>query len=260
MSCLETRLIRGIVVGTLAGWLLGSCSTGYSLTSVEGGRIAITEAYDCNPDMEALNILKPYKQKVDSIMSPVIGHSATDMAAFRPESPLSNLIADVLRQSGSKAIGKPVDVAVMNMGGIRNAMPEGEITFGTIYEIAPFENALCVVTMEGITLKKLFCQIASVHGEGLSGASLQIDSLGNLLDAKVGGRPVDDKKIYTVATIDYLAEGNDKMEAFLDAKSRIYPKDALLRNLLLDYVRQCEQEGKFVSSQMEGRIKLSASN
>ena len=139
-------------------------------------------------------------------------------------------------------------------------MPEGEITYGTIYEIAPFENALCILTMDGATLKELFAEIASVHGEGLSGAVLQIDEEGNLLDAKVNGRPVEEKKVYTVATIDYLAEGNDRMMAFRKAQSKTFPKDALLRGLLLDAVKQCEQKGQFVSAQVEGRIKVSASN
>lgn len=168
MNYLNVRLVKSAVAGVLAGWLLASCSSGYSLAGVEGGRVAITDVYDRKPDAEALNILKPYQQKVDSIMSPVIGHSAKNLTAYRPESPLSNLMADVLRQAAVRAIGKPADVAVMNMGGIRNAMPEGEITFGTVYEIAPFENALCVLTMDGATLKELFGQIASVHGEGLS--------------------------------------------------------------------------------------------
>ena len=215
MNYLNVRIVKSAVAGVLAGWLLASCSSGYSLAGVEGGRVAITDVYDRKPDAEALNILKPYQQKVDSIMSPIIGHSAKNLTAYRPESPLSNLMADVLRQAAVRAIGKPADVAVMNMGGIRNAMPEGEITFGTVYEIAPFENALCVLTMDGATLKELFGQIASVHGEG---------------------------------------------EAFRRASSKIFPKDALLRNLLLDYVKQCEQKGQFVTSQVEGRIKVSASN
>ena len=37
--------------------------------------------YDRKPDVEALNILKPYQQKVDSIMSPIIGHSAKNLPA-----------------------------------------------------------------------------------------------------------------------------------------------------------------------------------
>lgn len=260
MNYLKVKIVRGMAIGMLAGWLLGSCSSSYSLVGVEGGRVAITRQYDNHSDAEAFNILRPYQQKVDSIMSPVIGHSAMSMSAFRPESPLSNLIADVLRQAGETAVGKPVDVAVMNMGGIRNAMPEGEITFGTIYEIAPFENALCVLTMDGATLEELFKQIASVHGEGLSGATLQIDEQGHLLEARVNGRPVEAKKVYTVATIDYLAEGNDKMDALRNAQSKLFPKDALLRSLLLDYVKKCEQKGQFVSSQVEGRIKVNASN
>ena len=134
------------------------------------------------------------------------------------------------------------------------------LSYDKNHKIAPFENALCVLTMDGATLKELFGQIASVHGEGLSGATLKIDVEGNLLEAKVNGRQIGAKKTYTVATIDYLAEGNDKMEAFRRASSKIFPKDALLRNLLLDYVKQCEQKGQFVTSQVEGRIKVSASN
>ena len=241
--------------GLLIG--LGSCSSGYSVVSVEGGRFPMTEAYDVNPDARAEAILAPYKRQVDSIMSPVIGHSAATLTSQRPESPLSNLISDVLRRSASSIIGGEADVAVMNMGGIRNALPEGVVTFGTIYEIAPFENALCVLTMDGKTLIRLFEQIAAVHGEGLSGARLVITSDGKLVDAKVGGKSVDPRKDYTVATIDYLAEGNDKMPAFRDAKSKTFPKDKVLRDLLIDYVKQCEEKGQFVTARTEGRIKVS---
>ena len=90
MNYLNVRLVKSAVAGVLAGWLLASCSSGYSLAGVEGGRVVITDVYDRKPDAEALNILKPYQQKVDSIMSPVIGHSAKNLTAYRPESPLFN--------------------------------------------------------------------------------------------------------------------------------------------------------------------------
>lgn len=47
-----------------------------------------------------------------------------------------------------------------------------------------------------------------------------------------------DNKLYTVATIDYLADGNGSMEAFLQADDRVCPEGATLRGLFLDYVRQ----------------------
>ena len=101
---------------------------------------------------------------------------------------------------------------------------------------------------------ELFQQIAAVHGEGLSGARLVISKDGRLLRAEVGGKPVDPAKEYRVATIDYLAEGNDRMEAFKKATSRTEPQDAVLRDLFIDYVKQCEAKGVFVNAEIEGRI------
>lgn len=52
-----------------------------------------------------------------------------------------------------------------------------------------------------------------MHGEGLSGACLEISGDGKLLDATVAGKEIEDSKEYKVATLDYLAEGNDHMTA-----------------------------------------------
>ena len=76
--------------GTL---LLGGCASGYLVKDIEGGRVAMTAEYDKNPDRDAEAILQPYRRVVDSIMSPVVGHSARALEAYRPESPLSNLLA-----------------------------------------------------------------------------------------------------------------------------------------------------------------------
>ena len=209
------RIMCIIPAGIVAGiFMFSSCHSGYSLASVEGSRIEVTAALDANPDSAAIAVLAPYQKTVDSIMSPVIGQSARFMDRFRPESELSNLVADILRYSASAYIGRMADVGVTNMGGLRTALPEGDITYGNIYEITPFENTLCIVTMNGVLLRELFENIAAVHGEGLSGACLEISGDGKLLDATVAGKEIEDSKEYKVATLDYLAEGNDHMTAF----------------------------------------------
>ena len=180
------RIMCMIPAGIAAGvFMFSSCQSGYSLASVEGGRIEVTAAWDASPDSAAVAVLAPYQKTVDSIMSPVIGRSARFMDRFRPESELSNLVADILRRSASAYIGRIADVGVTNMGGLRTALPEGNITYGNIYEITPFENTLCIVTMNGILLRELFENIAAVHGEGLSGARLEISRDGKLLNATV---------------------------------------------------------------------------
>lgn len=232
-----------------------SCNSGYSVQNIEGGRVAITDEFDQFPaDKEVVSVINKYKNGLDSIMSPVVGYAARNLDSHRPESPMSNLMADLLRQTAVKSLGKPADIAVMNIGGIRNSFTEGAITFGNIFEIAPFENAFCVLVMDGKAVQELFEQIAYVRGEGLSGANLVISKDRKLISASIAGKPVDPNKDYTVATIDYLAEGNDKMPAFLKAKSKIFPENSLLRSLLLEYVQNCNKKGIKVDAKVEGRI------
>lgn len=204
--------------------------------------------------MDAWRILQPYQEGVDSIMKPVIGEAAQKLEAYRPESPLSNLLADILRNSAETKAGIKADVGVMNMGGIRGLLNKGEITIASAYEIAPFENRLAVVTLKGADLLDLFGQMAAVHGEGLSGATLAISKEGKLLDAKVGGEQVDPEKDYQVATIDYLAEGNDRLGAFKKATAKVEPENAVLRDLFIEYVKRVEAAGRCVDAKIEGRI------
>lgn len=80
-------------------------------------------------------------------------------------------------------------MGLVNMGGLRNVLTEGPITCGNIYEILPFENSLCVVTLKGVYLKQLFESIAARGGEGVSGVNLRITKSGKLLGATVAGKP-----------------------------------------------------------------------
>lgn len=216
----------------------------------------MNSAFDKNPDLEAMAILAPYKAKIDSIMSPVIGRSAINMRAYRPESPLSNLVADILRETAAEYTGETADIGIVNIGGLRNDLPQGNITYGDIYEIVPFENSLCILTLQGEDLEDLFEEIAKVHGEGLSGACLEITEDGELVSATVKGKEINEDKMYTVATINYLAEGNDGMPSFTKAKEMVCPQGATLRKVFLDYVARFTEQGKEVDAGLEGRIKL----
>ena len=98
--------------------------------------------------------------------------------------------------------------------------------------------------------------MARVRGEGLSGANLVISKDGKLLSATVGGEEIVDSKVYKVATIDYVAEGNDHLDTFrqLTDADKLLPKGETVRQLFLNYVVRLEKEGKLVDSKVEGRI------
>lgn len=112
------------------------------------------------------------------------------------------------------------------------------------------------MTMKGTDMKRLFKAIASLHGEGVSGIRMEISKEGELLNVTIGGQPVKDDQSYTVATIDYLADGNGRMDALLQAEKRVCPENATLRGLFLEYVRKQTAEGKLITSRLDGRISI----
>ena len=208
MKIMNKWYVRTFPVAALGLLLaLSACRPSYEVVRVEGTRAAIDSTWDARPDAEAVALLVPYKQQVDSVMQQVLGTAALTMEPYRPESLLSNLVADILREAASD-----------------------------------------------VTLRQLFENIAYRLGEGVSGVTLEVSKDRKLISATIGGKPVEDDKTYTVATVDYLAEGNDGMTALPQAESKVCPPGATLRSLFIDYVKRQAKAGKAVTSRMEGRI------
>lgn len=216
--------------------------------------IEINSRFDATPDSVTQALLQQYKMKVDSIMSPVIGYSATEMWVERPESPLSNFAADVLMDASGCYMGALADVALVNFGGLRSNISQGEITVGNIYETFAYDNAFCIVSLTGEQLYRLFQQIAGNKGEGISGASLVISSDGRLLEVKVGGAPLRNERLYTVATLNYLAEGNDGLSVLAEGGRTICPEEVMFRSLVFDYIEKLAKKGKAIDASVEGRV------
>lgn len=250
------RSVATLFTGVALLGLLGlvSCRSTYKLTGVDGSLITVDSAWDAHPDAASVAFLLPYKSKVDSMMSRVMGVSEMSMEKGKPESLLSNLVADVLRESATHVLGKPADMGLVNLGGLRNILPQGAITSEHIYEILPFENSLCVLTIKGATLRELFRAIASKYGEGVSGVQLRISDTGSFIEGLIGGKPIDDEKLYTVATIDYLADGNDGMTPLVQAVKRECPEGLTLRELFMNYVERQSAAGKKITSKLDDRV------
>ncbi len=242
----------------LGGGLLSSCSSHYQLTTIDRTRIVVDSRYDAMPDAEAVAFVAPYKHQVDSIMEPVMGVVAHNMAAERPESDLSNLLSDILVWAAADYGEKPV-LGIYNMGGIRASLTKGEVTYGDVLDVAPFENKIAFITLTGEQLMTLFRQIASRGGEGVShGCELVISKDLKLISARLHGEEIDPKKDYRLTTIDYLLGGNDGMLALKDGRDVNSPQDKSnnTRFIIMNYFKQKAAKGEFVDSKVEGRITL----
>ncbi len=238
--------------------IISSCATRYQLTGISRSRILIDSTYDNPIDSAGADFIATYKAKTDSIMSPVVGQVASYMWAEKPESNLSNLLADILIWAGKQYKETP-EVSVYNMRGIRAALSEGDVTFGNVLDVAPFENKICFLDLNGKQLMELFEQIAANRGEGVNhGVNLVITRDGKLLSATLNGEPIDSERIYRIATIDYLAEGNDRLEVFKQKANLNSPKEERnnMRFIIANYFLEKQAKGEIVNAKIEGRIIL----
>lgn len=193
------------------------------------------------PSAAVLAALQPHIDRAAAKRQSSLGVTlATKLRrAFRTESPLGALLADLLRSGATRIIGQNVDVAFQNGGGIRNELPAGPLTYGHLFEVLPFDNRLAVVTLTGAHLAELMRRnLQSSHGALIpSGMSVEARCAGSELQVTLRderGNVFDAAKRYTVAVSDFLASGGDSFGAVvstLPEGSVRYFDDVNLREL-----------------------------
>ena len=182
----------------------------------------------------------------------VIGYSEKEMLRYRPQCELSNWFTDFLRRKTAELTQRRVDVAIYNYGGIRTDMPQGPITVDDIMSMFPFRNTLCYVALKGTDLRAIFEYLAQTQMQAVSGVQLVVRDR-KLESVKVGGEPLDDKKTYGVATINFLLTGGDGLFIAKNAleliDSGVYVKDALI-----PYIQRLTRESTAIEGRLDDRV------
>ena len=184
----------------------------------------------------------------------VIGYSEKEMLRYRPQCELSNWFTDFLRHKTAELTERKVDVAIYNFGGIRTDMPQGPITVDDIMSMFPFRNSLCYVALKGADLRAIFEYLAQTQMQAVSGVQLVIRDQ-KLESVKVGGEPLDDKKTYGVATINFLLTGGDGLFIAKNAleliDSGVYVKDAII-----PYIQRLTRESRAIEGKLDDRVVI----
>lgn len=232
-----------------------SCKSGYEIVSMSAGIVEMDASFDEKPDAEMQLFVQTYKAQLDKEMNEVIGTSAQYMPYGRPESLLTNLTADVMKSYGDEHLPNGADMGVMNVHGHRATMPKGKITVGNLFEIYSFDNTLAILELKGADLKKMFDAYARIGGAGISSNIKLIIKDKKVNSVTVSGQPIEDEKVYTIVTLDYLADGNDNMSAFKQALSN-ENTGITIRDWMIDYVKEQTRQGKEIESRLDGRITI----
>lgn len=242
-----------------AGVLMVSaaCSTSYKTVGFGFNNHFINELTDSVKDNAFNELLLPYKEKLGNDLSEIISYSDTSLIAYRPESPLSNFVSDLVLDFAkdlAEKIEPPVkiDFSLVNNGGLRTSLPKGNITTNNIFELMPFENELVLLKLTGKQVSELVNFISSRGGEGVSGISFGMRS-GRAEDVLVQKKPLNPDSVYWMVTNDYIANGGDGMKILTFADQKIMT-GAKIRDVIIDHLKKLKKEGKVVKAKTDGRI------
>lgn len=228
--------MRKVIVFVLCSFfLLPACKKQVKITSVSTEAIPVDASSDAIQDLNYIAELEPIKEALEAEMNVQIGYAAEDLWVAEPECPMLNWATDALWEAAKKAYPGHVDIAIANMGGMRCSWKKGPITRGHVFELMPFDNVLVVLTLKGEDVLALCESFARYGGQGVAGMRVTIID-GQVADVQIGGKALNTKALYKVATSNYLAGGADHMDA-LAKYIDYWSSDLLIRDLYLEAVQ-----------------------
>jgi 2',3'-cyclic-nucleotide 2'-phosphodiesterase (5'-nucleotidase family) len=210
----------------------------------------VDSTLDAIQDTTYLQYLTPIKAELEQALNTPIGYAPEIMIVHQPECNMLNWACDALWAMAQQRYPEKVDMAVVNIGGMRCEWAAGDITQRHIFELMPFDNELVVLTMTGDEILNLCNVFIQRGGEGVAGLRMKARN-GKLISATIAGKPILPTAYYTVATSDYLSQGNDGMTPLAQYQD-MWRSEEKIRDLYIEYVQQV----KTVQAVIDGRMDI----
>jgi len=184
-------------------------------------------------------MLRRFKASIAHLQSIRLGRAAADLANRTGlDSPVGNLVTDAMR-----AADQSIDIAMYNAGGLRTSIPSGEVTFGRIFEVVPFDNNLVKVTLTGAQVREVL-----EHGLAATYGVMEVSGLRVVFDPEApagqrilsvagpDGEELELAAFYVVGTNEFVLNGGDGYFTFARGKD-IQNTYTLIREVVASYIK-----------------------
>jgi 2',3'-cyclic-nucleotide 2'-phosphodiesterase (5'-nucleotidase family) len=229
---------------------------------VRGQNLPVDSAIPDDPSLNQMLVAySPKVRELDTVIGALQGELRKGgMGAGS----LGNFVTDGMRWQAGLKLGAPIDLALMNGGGLRRqSIGEGELRARDIFELLPFENALVTVELNGEQLLRLLKMIVS-NREAQSGARVvyftKPDKTNEIELAKLrtpgGEKEIDPRATYRVVTIDYIVNVGGERSAVLREGKNLRPLGITLRDAMMAYVKSETAAGRAIKANLDGRFWL----
>ncbi|AMG31270.1 bifunctional UDP-sugar hydrolase/5'-nucleotidase [Grimontia hollisae] len=163
-------------------------------------------------DKALYDFLKPYQEKGQEKLNVKIaetnGHLQGERNVVRfQQTNLGRLIAAAHKERAK------ADFAVMNSGGVRASIEQGDVTYKDVLTVQPFANMVTYTDMRGAEVLDYLNAVATKPVD--SGAYAQFYGISmtvspdGVSDVVIGGEPLDPNKTYRFTVPSYNAAGGD---------------------------------------------------
>lgn len=115
------------------------------------------------------------------------------------------------------------EMALVQSGGIRADLTDGDITLRDIYSILPYENRIIPVRLPGRSIRRLI-EKAVNDGADAALAGVEVTSSDEALTIYVNGVHLDDSRDYTIALSEYVTSGGGGFDVISES-SYMMPLD-----------------------------------
>ncbi|MCG8604450.1 5'-nucleotidase C-terminal domain-containing protein, partial [bacterium] len=229
----EPQPICGFVDTTNGGCLPGSSATADDRASYSDRQVV--------PNADVAAIAAEATARSDELKSEKLGVTLAEpiTRAGRSDSAIGHLFTEIV------LAGTGVDAVVHNVvGGIRADLPAGELVYGDVYEMYPFDNIVVPLDLSGAQLRELLGREATKTRAraGISGIRVFVRCEAGALDVSMerrDGTAIDDDDVLTVMTTDFLATGGDDVltPVIPDGGFEIDNAKPLVREVIADWLR-----------------------
>lgn len=217
------------------------------------------------PDPTIAAAVAGFSERLEAELNVPIGTAGTAIDSRRAavlggESTMGNLIADAMRA----AVG--AEIAIVNGGAIRGdrLYPAGTVlTRLDVLTELPFDNRTLKLEVTGAQLLAALENAFSILKQGagrfpqVSGMIVEVNSFApagaRILSVRIGGQPLDQRRVYSLAVNEFMAAGGDSYTVFSAVPRLIDLTSAqLTTSQVIDFIAAAGT----VSPAVEGRIVM----
>ncbi len=198
------RRICGYVDNTTGDCVAATDVSGAAQVASYSGRVV-------SPSARVIEIAEYATHRALAVKSEKLGvYLETPITrADEPNSAIGRLFTEVLLD----AVGG--DVLIHNVaGGIRADLPQGDLVYGSVYEMYPFDNLVVQLDLSGADLRRVLQRQVFNRDRRAGIAGIRVfaacdDDMLKLTMTRLDGSAIEDHETLAVMTTDFLAMGGD---------------------------------------------------